>query len=207
MTDKAELYAFQKREIDDVDPQRGEEETLDVERSRLSNATRLRSEATEIHDALYTDSRSVYDQLSDAADALDQLVRLDEGLGELGVELRSALISIKEIAGTLREYAEDVEDDPARLRDLDERLGAFESLKRKYGGSIDAVIDYRAQIETVPTVEGLRAEAAEAVRAEHAARSKLEAVAAQLTKRRDGTARTMEPLVVEKARSARNGQE
>lgn len=198
LTDKAELYAFQKREIDDVDPRPGEEETLDVERSRLSNATRLRAEATEIHDALYTDSHSVYDKLSGAADGLEQLVRLDEALGELGAELRSALISIKEIAGTLREYAEEVEDDPARLRELDERLGSFESLKRKYGGSIDAVIDYRAQIETVPTVEGLREEAAKAERAEEACRRELEIVATQLTERREGTARTMEPLVVEK---------
>lgn len=198
LTDKAELYAFQKQEIDDVDPGPAEEEALDAERSRLSNAARLREEATGIHETLYTNSNSVYDQLSDAVDALDHLVRLDDELGELSAELRSALISVKEVAGTLREYAEDVEDNPERLHELDERLGAFESLKRRYGGSIEAVLQYRTEIEAVPTVEGLREEAAEAVRAAARAREALESAAAKLTQCRTGTSRTMEPLVVEK---------
>jgi DNA repair protein RecN (Recombination protein N) len=61
-------------------------------------------------------------------------------------DLQSGLAAISEVAAFLRDYGEEVEFDPERIEEVRERLGAFELLKRKYGGTIEAVIEHRERL-------------------------------------------------------------
>lgn len=194
---QAELHDFQKREIDEVSPQHGEEDELHAEHRRLANAERLRSESGMLHEQLYGDGGSVYDALSSAIDALDQLARLDSTLDGLAAEARSALISVGEIASTLRGYAEDIEADPERLEEVQSRLSLLDKLKRKYGGSVEAAIEFREEIGRAPTLAVLDSEQAAAVEALANADGRLRELAADLSAARQAAARDLEPKIEE----------
>ena len=194
---QAELYQFQKQEIDEVGPEEGEEEQLDQQRVRLANAFRLRDQSLQLHEVLYGETDSVYDRLSNAVDALGALSGTDSSLGMLANELQSTLISVGEIASSLRDYGDGIEDDPDRLAEVQDRLGSFEMLTRKYGGSIEFVLDYRRQIGEAPTRDSLDAERALAEASVNDAAAKLTDIATRLSAQRSETATRMEPLVVD----------
>ena len=192
---QAELFDFQKGEIDEVNPKPDEEDHLHVEHVRLANATRLRTESGLLHEQLYGESGSVYDRLSSAIDSLEQLARLDPSLTELVAEVRSALISVGDVASTLRGYAEDIEADPDRLEEVQLRLGALEKLNRKYGGSVAAVIEYRDEIGRAPTRDGIDREYAVAASALADKSEHLLRLANELSTARKATAKDLEPKV------------
>ncbi len=192
---QADLHAFQLQEIDEVSPKPEEEEALHHDHNVLANAAELRASAVGLEASLYSSGDSVYDALSAAAAALERLSSMDDTLGPLVAELRSARLSVEEIASSLREYGDQIEDDPERLAQVQDRLGAFEMLKQKYGGTIAAVLDYRSEIAETPTREGLSAQRAElAKRVERLVREVREA-AAKLSGRRKETAAVLEPLI------------
>ena len=156
-----ELHGFQLNEIDAVDPRAGEEESLDEELGVLENAEKLRDTAATAYEELYGAEESIHDRLSTIERLVADASRLDGRLRNLAGELRSAGISIDEVAKELASYGDDVASDDARLAEIRERLGQFESLKRKYGGSIEAVLEYRKRIagsleETVGLDDAIR---------------------------------------------------
>jgi len=192
---RADLLDFQRSEIDAVSPDPDEEDALHSEQRRLANASRLREESAALLEALYDDSDSLYDRLSACIDQLGQLARLDDALEEQSSELRSALIVVGEVASSLRAYAGDMESDPRRLEDVHSRIGSFEMLKRKYGGSIEAVLAYRVGIDGGPTREGLDRERADAEREVRSRIDDLSRLATELSLHRAQAARDLEPQV------------
>jgi DNA repair protein RecN (Recombination protein N) len=141
-----ELALFQIEEIDRVDPEPGEEESLENELRVLENAEQLVEGAARLAQALYSEGGSVYDRLATASRKLEQLARFETRFEAHVRDLESALAAIGEVATFLRDYPDDVEFDPDRIEEVRERLGAFEHLKRKYGGTIDAVLEHRRHI-------------------------------------------------------------
>lgn len=155
---KKELYGFQIEEIDRVAPQEGEEEKLEAERRVLENAEQLFETSTRLHELLYDGSRSIHDQLVEVRNELRELALIDEQFDDTLKEIDSACIVTSEAASFLRNYGADVEFNPQRLEELRVRVGALERLKRKYGGTLDAVLEHRRAIgevyETARDFEG-----------------------------------------------------
>ena len=141
-----ELASFQIEEIDRVNPQPGEEERLENELSILDNAEQLISGATEAEQTLYTDDAAIYDRLAAVIRRLEQLSRIEPRFEPNLRDLQSALTGIDEVASFMRDYAASLEFDPERIEEVRDRLGSFEFLKRKYGGTIDAVLEHRTRI-------------------------------------------------------------
>ncbi|PSQ97738.1 MAG: DNA repair protein RecN [Bacteroidetes bacterium SW_9_63_38] len=141
-----ELYEFQIEEIDEVNPQPGEEEDLEAERRVLENAEQLYASTQGLYEMLFEDENAVHDQLVVARNNLQDLARIDDVFEEHVDEIESAQIIVSELANFLQDYNAHIEFDPQRLEDIRERITELEKLKRKYGGTLEAVLGHREEI-------------------------------------------------------------
>ncbi|WP_457651847.1 DNA repair protein RecN [Rhodocaloribacter sp.] len=191
-----ELYRFQIEEIDRVGPEEGEEDALEAERRVLENAERLYEVTAQLYEMLYESDAAVHDQLVVARNALQDLARVDRDFEEAFGEIRSAQIIVSEVAKFLQEYNARIEFNPERLEVIRLRLGELESLKRRYGGTLAAVLEYRreigAQYDLAADFEGAIARLNERV-AE--AQAKLAAAAERLSAKRREVAERIEQAI------------
>jgi len=141
-----ELYEFQIEEIDEVDPEPGEEEELEAERRVLENAEQLYASTQGLYEMLFEDENAVHDQLVVARNDLQDLARIDDAFEEHVDEIESAQIIVHELANFLQDYNAHIEFDPQRLEEIRERITELERLKRKYGGTLEAVLEHRKEI-------------------------------------------------------------
>ncbi len=141
-----ELYEFQIEEIDAVDPQPGEDDALDGEQRVLQNAEQLYEKTAELYEMLYEGENAVHDQLVVVRNELQDLARIDRSFEEQLGEIRSAQIIAQEVATALQEYNARIEFNPERLDEIRQRITDLEMLKRKYGQSLEAVIEHRRDI-------------------------------------------------------------
>jgi DNA repair protein RecN (Recombination protein N) len=153
---RVELLSFQAQEIETAQLKAGEEEELDKERSRLANAETLTSSAQQaivILDEGGPDVSSAGDLLGQAQQLLNGLARTDPSQQGLADQMEQLNEQIADLSGELRNYLEQIEFNPRRLEQVEERLEVIHQLKRKYGSSVDVVVEYgrnaRVQLETI----------------------------------------------------------
>jgi len=145
-----DLLRFQVEEIRQADPQPGEDEALAAEVNRLANAERLAAAVDEAYAALYegpAEGMTAVDLAGAACSRLAAAAGMDPHLGALAEMVSQATDTIREAARELASYRDELVFDPARLDAAQRRLHALEDLKRKYGGSLEAVAAYREQQE------------------------------------------------------------
>jgi DNA repair protein RecN (Recombination protein N) len=141
-----DLWTFQFKEIEAVAPKPGEDDELLAERRILQNTTRLQESAAAAFAALYESPESATTQLRLATRKLDELVKIDASMSETGAALKAASVQVDEAAYVLRDYLGKLENDPARLEDVESRLAALDKLKRKYGATLAAVVEFRDDV-------------------------------------------------------------
>lgn len=142
-----DLLAFQINEIDTVAPTPGEEDELEAERRILSNAEKLYEATSALFDLLHNSESAIGDLLVRARNELQDLCRIDTDFEATRSEIASAQISVSEAAAFLQDYNSRIEFNPERLEEIRERLIEFDRLKRKYGGTIEAVLSFRSDIQ------------------------------------------------------------
>jgi DNA repair protein RecN (Recombination protein N) len=194
---RAELLRFQLKEIVAAGLTPGEEEELRQERQVLGAAEKLAEAARFGEHALYAGEGAAATTVRKLSARLAELVDTDPRLGEIAKLVDEAYTLVEEAGWRLREYAEKLVFDPERLEEVDGRLVEIGKLKRKYGDSVDAVLDFRdaasRELEDLDLgEEGLAALEAEAAEAENAARD----AAAALSKSRRTAAKRLEGRVV-----------
>ena len=145
--ERRELLEFQVEEIAGAAPEPGEDEALEQERSVLSHAERLMEIAVQLESLLYEGEDSVADRLGAAGQLMDEAARMDKSLQARCEELDGLRYGVEELARALSDYGQRVEHNPERLSEVMERLEALGTLKKKYGGSLDAVLAYRQKAE------------------------------------------------------------
>jgi len=192
----ADLWAFQRREIESAAPAAGEDAALECERRVLANVVALQEHAAAAYDALYDSPGSALAQLRQAWRRLEEICRIDPDLVALRDSLRPAEVIVEEAAHELRHYLGRLEADPARLEQIEARLAALDKLKRKYGPSLDQVLAFlgevRAKLEAMESAEERRA--ALQLERDEAARQ-FEAAAARLSESRREAAMRLEQRV------------
>jgi len=146
LKEKRDLYEFQLKEIDAVSPQPGEEDALESELRILENAERLYEITGRLHQMLYEGEQAVYDQLVVARNQLEDLTSIDKSFEEAKNECSSAAAIIGEVTKFIQNYNSKIEFNPERLEEIRERLGQLSLLKKKYGGSVEAIIAHRERI-------------------------------------------------------------
>src|SRR5688572_10417044 len=142
----ADLWSFQRREIEETALKPGEDDELEQERRVLLNVTRLQEQAGAAYDALYESPNAALGQIRQARRRLDELSRIDASLESAAASLQPAEFAVEEAAHTLRSYLGKLEADPRRLEEVESRLAALDKLKRKYGAEIPEVLAYLADV-------------------------------------------------------------
>lgn len=141
-----DLYQFQVKEIGEARLTIGEDEELQTEHNRVANAQRLAEAALAAATALSgEDSGGVLESLAATAHALEEAANLDPTLAPMLETLRSAAYELTETERDLVRYQDEIEFDPERLEQIEERLETLRSLKRKYGDSIEEIVAYGAE--------------------------------------------------------------
>ena len=146
LREKRDFCLFQAQEIDAVSPQAGEEERLETDLRILENSEKLHTATADLHTALYEGDRSAHDLLVIARNQLHTLSAIDPQFADAARECASAAAIVNELAKFIQGYNARVEFAPDRLEELRDRLGRIAFLKKKYGGSIEAVIAHREAI-------------------------------------------------------------
>ena len=142
---KIDILNYQINEIDAARLELGEEEQLISERNRLANAESLASStqgALVILDEGTPESPAVTDLLGQILDEIIELSRLDTSQSSLTESFQSTFSALTDLAAELRSYLEEIEFNPARLNQVEERLDLIANLKRKYGGTIPEILEY-----------------------------------------------------------------
>lgn len=146
LKDERESFEFQIREIDAISPQPNEETLLKDELNILQNAEKLLFLTEDIYNRAYENESSVQDNLAKIQSNLFELSKIDNSFAEMVGEADSAIAIINDIADFTRSYKSRVEDDPEKLDEIRERLGALTLLKKRYGGTLEKVIEHRENI-------------------------------------------------------------
>ncbi len=144
--EKRDIYLFQLKEIDAVSPEPDEEEKLVEELKILENSEQLLELTTNIYQGLYESENAVYDSLVKIRNMLNEAASIDKSFTESNKEYESVVAMVKDISEFIRSYNSRIEMDSGRLNTIRERLSAINLLKKKYGGSIKAVLDHRKKI-------------------------------------------------------------
>ena len=138
----ADLWSFQKKEIEAAKLHPGEDQKLETEKRVLANSEKLYGAATAAYQVLYEDDSSALTQVSAARKQLEELARFDEKFLEALASLESAKAAIEDVSATARDYADGIDASPERLAEVEDRLALLDRLKRKYGKTVDEVIAY-----------------------------------------------------------------
>jgi DNA repair protein RecN (Recombination protein N) len=134
-----ELLAFQKNEISAAGLTPGEDEQLEQERLRLKNAEALYQTVYSSIEELYGTTGSVIERLLEVKKNLATAGQIDSQLKTIAESLASASYQIEDLTGELRAHLNLIQIDDQRLEIVEERLDTLNKLKRKYGGSLQAV--------------------------------------------------------------------
>ncbi len=158
----ADLWSFQRREIETAAPKPGEDVELEREKLVLRNVTRLQENANAAWSALYDAPESAATQLRIAVKKIDELCRIDASLAGVLEMLKPAEIAVAEASGALRDYLDKLDADPGRLEEVESRLALLDRLRRKYGQTMDEVLAFlenvRAQMDALEHATERRAE-------------------------------------------------
>lgn len=138
-----ERHAFAKyalEEIEAASPAPGEDERLSERRRFLDNVEKIALSLRGAHDSLAAEDASAAAALGAASSALQQLRDLGGGLAEMAQSAGALQSEVSELAVRIARELDATEFEPAELETINARLDALDTLKRKYGGSIEAVL-------------------------------------------------------------------
>jgi len=154
-----DLLRHQITEIDSANLVASEEEDIEKRYKLSSSSKRLVELASAAANKLSEADDSVVSQLAETQRLLRELEKIDTSTEQLASEHAAAVVQLSEIARSLSDYAEKLDLDPEQLAALEQRVSLFETLKRKYGGSIAEVIEFgRRAAERMQKIEGRDAE-------------------------------------------------
>ena len=184
-TDLLELARFRVTELERAELGEGEDGALAAERTVLANAAKLAQVASEVESMLSSEERAALDSVAQAESRLTDAAGIDPKLGEPLEMIRVARANLAEAARALATYAARIEADPARLDQVEGRLQELNRLKRKYGGTLESVLETleRSRVE-ISELERVGESKAETEALLKSALDDLAARARQLSKRR-----------------------
>ncbi len=130
--ERIDLLRFQVQELTELNLADGELDALDREQRRLANLGKLQGASTALVELLYEGDGALRDQLGHAGAELMGLADIDPRLAETRELIDGARVQVEEAAVNLRQYLEDLDMDPGRLAEVEDRLGRIHDLARKY---------------------------------------------------------------------------
>ena len=142
-----DMLSFQQQELDQAACRLGEEEGLQAERQRLASSHRLVELVSEAQAQLQADGQGILANLALVERAVGELAHLDPEMNGTAGLVSESKVLLKEVADGLRGYVEGLDADPSRLTTIEDRLAVIQRMKKKYGGTIDAVLATQSRVK------------------------------------------------------------
>jgi len=142
---RIDLYQYQINEIDAINLIEGEDEELQSERKKFQNYHKTFERISAAHEALNGESKGL-DWIGNAMSELEDIASFDESYKEQAELVSNSFYALQELSYQLKSMMDESEFDEERLNVIEERLAAIQSLKRKYGNSIEEILLYRDKI-------------------------------------------------------------
>ena len=196
--EKKDFYAFQIKEIDNVSPQENEDETIIEELKILENSEKLSTLTSEIYQLLYESESSIQSSLSRVKSLIQKLNDIDKSFSDIANESESALAQIQDISTFVRNYNSKISLDQEEVESKRERLGSINLLKKKYGGSVKAILEYRKKIgEEFELAENFSGKINELTKHINELQKKAGTLAKELSKKREQAAKLVKKGIEE----------
>ena len=194
---RMELLTFQINEIESAKLKIGEDEELETKRDYLYNMESIVSGAGTAYGALYGgEQMSAYDLLKQAERSLSGISQYLPKLAECYERLGSVIAESEDIASEINSCLSSTDFSMAELDMIEERLDTIGNLKRKYGNTIEEIIEYGKNARNEASNIENSDEKLELIRAEmKTVKEELEAMAEKLTKKRTECARSLEKKI------------
>ena len=141
---EADYIRFQFSQLDDANLVEGEQEELEAEQELLSHAEDIKSCLCQMHEGLDGEGDAVVQMLKSVSQKAHELSRIYPDIAEIAQRLESDYIDLKDIADEMDSRSEEVNYDPQRLEQVEERLSLLYSLQKKHGkSSVEELIQLR----------------------------------------------------------------
>lgn len=141
---RIDLLRYQIDEISGAKLKPGEEDVLRSERTMLANSRELGESTAGAYSVIEEDETAALPQLSRALHLLQPMSRQLPELAQLCDELQDSIYRLQDVARSISGFADSIRHDPERLEAVEDRLVTIERLRRKYGGSVEAVLAHLA---------------------------------------------------------------
>ncbi len=141
--ERGELVQFQIQEIETANPVPGEDELLANEKSRLQHAEELLEIVSGGYQTLYEKDDSVLASVARCAKAMDKGAGIDRELAPIRDSLAEISVGIEDVSFALRDFKKAIQIDPQRLEEVVERLEVLRRLKRKYGATLEDILQFK----------------------------------------------------------------
>ncbi len=193
-----DILRFQVDEITRAGVSTGEDAELEDEKRKLNNVEKLTSLSDDAFALLYDNPEATSATLDKAARKIEELAQFDTRFADYFEGLASARAVVEDIAISVRDFRAGLEFSPERLEKIESRLAEISRLKRKYGGSIDTVLEHlRNSEERLEKIESAEFRKEELGRKYAELRTAYLEIAVKLHDRRTTAARKFEKQVVQ----------
>ena len=156
---RIDILAYQINEIETAHLYAGEEEEITCELAVLSNAERI-SSSLDIASDIISGDRGSLGSVRKAADALSRISDISAVYSDIYERINSLYYELEDASYQLRDLSLSFEFSPERLNELENRMDYINSLKRKYGGSIEAVLEFmqncKSELEELSSSDEIR---------------------------------------------------
>lgn len=202
-----DLIRFQYGELLDAALESAEDERLNAERQRLAHARRLVELGQEAYDVLYASDQSVLAGLALVGERLKELVNIDPAQSEWSTLGEGAAVQVRELSRRLNAYQQQLEQDPDRLMQIEERLDHIQRLKKKYDTTLEGLLtkadELKQQLDAFSSSETHCAELRDLVARDL---RELSSLSEQLTQGRRRAAEHIEKRITKELRALRMEQ-
>ena len=195
-----DFLKFQINEIEDANIQSvTEEDELNQELEVLENAEKLKELTGSSYWAINGDDGSILEALAKIKVDISKAAGFDSSLEEVNQQFVDAVENLKDLSSTLREYSQNLDNDTERLNEIQERLFIFDKLKRKYGGTLESVLqNYEQFSNELSTIEFSTQSIDKLEQEISKSKSELTEIASKITENRSNYAQVLSVLIQDK---------
>lgn len=144
--EKRDLYEFQIKEIDAINPEPDEDIKLESELKILENSEKFLTIANQIFLSIYEAEDSILDKIAEVKNQLIELSKIDKSFEEKVTESESVIAILNDISTFVRTYKDRIDIDPENVERIRLRISSINLLKKKYGGSLKSILEHRNKI-------------------------------------------------------------
>jgi len=142
-----DLLSFQINEIESANLKKSEDDELNERRKFLGSISKIAENTNYSYSSLYEDDNNGYQLISKAVNFLSQITEYDNNIQDIYDRLNSISIELEDIIYQIRDYKDSLEYNENELDDIEARLDLINGLKRKYGNTIEEIIEYKNDAE------------------------------------------------------------